>query len=183
MNIKTFLNWLLIAAIITVIFGTIYVTIQQNIRQAANDPQIQLAEDASLVIGKGASPAALLGPTPSVDFGMSLSPFAMVFDSSGKLVNSSGSLNGSVPVPPAGVFDYARAHADDRLTWQPAAGVRIAAVVTYFKASTTGYVLVGRNMREVEKRESQTGTLVLIGWIVSIVASGGLAWFLGKKMF
>jgi hypothetical protein len=176
MNKNLILTWLPVAAIITLIFGTIYAAVQQDLRQSANDPQIQLAEDTSFVIGGGVSPASLFGPSPTVNLETSLATFAMVFDTSGKIVASSGFLGGSIPVPPAGVFDYARTHADDRLTWQPASGVRVAAVVKYFHASTTGYILVGRNMREVEKRESQISMMVLLGWIASIVISIGSVW-------
>jgi hypothetical protein len=45
---KTILKyWLLIVIIVTGICGLIYGVVQQDIRQGANDPQIQMAEDAA----------------------------------------------------------------------------------------------------------------------------------------
>jgi len=176
-----FFRWLAVAAVITVIFGTIYAAVQQEIRQGANDLQVQLGEDMAVLLATGVAPQALLQTAIPVDFKASLSPFAMIFDKSGKLIASSGTVGTTTPLPPAGVFDYARTHADDRLTWQPEPGVRVAAFVKYFNASSTGYVLLGKNLRETEKKESQTATLAFIGWIVSIVISGGLGWMMSRK--
>ena len=38
--------WLAIAAATTVVCGLVYLSVQQVMRQSANDPQIQIAEDA-----------------------------------------------------------------------------------------------------------------------------------------
>ncbi len=40
--------WIPLAAAITVVCGVIYVAVQQDIRMAANDPQIQMASVFSL---------------------------------------------------------------------------------------------------------------------------------------
>lgn len=178
MNKDIFFKWLPVAAAVTIIFGTIHVSIQQIYRQSANDPQIQLAEDSAMLLAKGLPVSSLIGPSPTVDFGTSLAPFAMVFDGSGKLAASSGSLNGTIAVPPAGVLDYTRAHGEDRLTWQPPGKTRVAAVIRYFtNASTTGFILVGRNMREVENRVAENMLKVGIAWLVTMVVTFGLvAW-------
>ena len=66
-----------------------------------------------------------------------------------------------------GVFDFVRDHGEDRVTWQPRSDVRIASVVT---KTANGYVVAGRNMREVEARESTVLKLAALGWIVANVA-------------
>jgi hypothetical protein len=44
---NTFLRWLPLAVAITILAGLVYATVQQSLRQGANDPQIQLAEDTA----------------------------------------------------------------------------------------------------------------------------------------
>jgi hypothetical protein len=39
--------WLPLAAAVTMLSGLVYIAVQQNMRIGANDPQIQLAEDAA----------------------------------------------------------------------------------------------------------------------------------------
>ncbi len=190
MTKNTFLKWLFVAAVITVIFGTIYGVVQQDIRQAANDPQIQLAQDSATALSAGFPPADLLAGAPKTDIRKGLTPFIMVFDSTGTLVASTISRGTDTPpVPPAGVFDYVRAHGEDRVTWQTASGQRFAAVVDDWTISSStpaqqssGFVLVARNLREVEKRESQTGTIVFVGWIVSILISVVGFWLYSRKV-
>jgi hypothetical protein len=70
-----------------------------------------------------------------------------------------------------GVFDYVRQHDQDRITWQPEPGVRIATVVAGYTGSQSGFVLAGRSLREVEKRESQAEMEAGVVWIVTLFGS------------
>ena len=92
----------------------------------------------------------------------SLAPFVTVYDDAGKPVASSASLDGVTLTPPRGVLDYVRAHGEERVTWQPRPGVRIASVVT---RTANGFVVAGRNMREIEIRESNVFKLAALGWL------------------
>lgn len=77
-----------------------------------------------------------------------------MFDGSGRVLASTGVLDGATPEPPAGVLLAAREHRNT-LTWQPRSGVRSAIVVMPYRSLTaSGSVLVGRSLTEVEKRES-----------------------------
>ena len=53
MNKISFLNYLLVIAIITIIFGVIYALVQQNYRTGANDPQIQIARYIHAKLNQG----------------------------------------------------------------------------------------------------------------------------------
>ncbi len=64
--LKSSLIWLLSAAILTIIFGTIYVTVQQIYRQSANDPQIELTQEVVKTLEQGAPVDAFL-PPPNLD--------------------------------------------------------------------------------------------------------------------
>jgi hypothetical protein len=177
---NTLLNiWLPIVFVGTVVLLAAYIGIQQDLRQSANDPQIQLAEDGAVFLSKGLSAANLLGSI-QINPATSLQVFGLVYDQNGKLLGSSMVLGSTTPVIPAGILTYALTHKDDRVTWQPAPGVRIAAVVKHFSGPTSsGFLVVGRSVREVELRESSLGTMMLAAWLVMTV--GTLGWFVGIK--
>lgn len=158
------------AVIITALCGLVYLTAQQNIRQGANDPQIQLSEDIATNLANGQKPETLLPANP-VEIGKSLAPFIIVFDDTGKALVTTAQLEGRTPTLPSGVLQYTKEHGQDRLTWEPKKGVRTAIVVTRYTGTHTGFVLVGRSLREVEKREERLSMQVEAAWIVTIVAT------------
>lgn len=157
--------------LVTCIYGVIAFVVQQNYRQSANDPQIQMAEDTGLALSNGQKVADLL-PSQKIDIATSISPFLVVYDNKGIPVAASGTLNNQLPQLPAGIFGYVDEHSDDRVTWQPIPGIRDAIVVVkYVTNQGTGYVMAGRSLREIEKRESQLQMQVAIGWVVTILAT------------
>lgn len=157
--------WLPISAAVTVICGLVYVEAQGALRDAANDPQIQMAEDAASSLD-GGSPAAALVSGTTVDMATSLAPFLIVYDAHHVVVASSGRLDGIAPIVPSGVLSSARTTGEDRISWEPAPGVRIAAVVVPYR---NGEVLAGRSLREVEQRESNALAVALAGWLAAEV--------------
>lgn len=174
------------ALVLTLIFGTIYAIVQQNYRMSANDPQIQIAEDASSDLSNGILPARLTATTTIRDIAVSISPFLVVYDDSEKAVAWSGTLDGKPPELPAGVLDYVRANGEDRVTWQPYSAshpdVRIAAVVERFSGNKPGFVLVGRSLREVEIRESQLMIFAASGWILALAIDLFCVWVRRRVM-
>lgn len=168
MNLK---RWLPFFVSITLLSGVVFVVMQQNIRMSANDPQIQMSEDmaANLAAGKSMPPGM---QNDSIEISQSIAPFYVVYDESGKSVASSGKLDGQIPNLPAGVLEYTRINGQDRVTWQPQKGVRAAVVVTHYAGNKgSGFVMVGRSLREVEKREDQAMILVGLGWVTTVFAS------------
>ena len=163
--------WLPAAAASAVMAFTIYAAVQQSIRSSADDPQIQLAEDAASSLDDGATPDAVI-PTGTVDPTRSLAPFVEVFDSSGAILASSASISGKPPTPPLGVLTSSLDSDHNAVTWEPMPGVRIAAVSV---AYDDGFVLAGRSMREIEPREDTTlliaGLGLLAAWGVAAVAA------------
>jgi hypothetical protein len=159
------LNWLAFMVAITFLAGLVYATVQQTLRQSANDPQIQMSEDAANALAMGKDLQTVL-PSGTVNMANSLAPYLIIFNEAGKPLASSVQLDGVTPVVPSGVFGEVAQQGQERFTWQPETGVRSAAVVTHYKgANTAGFVLAGRSLREVEKREDQ------------ILLLAGLAWF------
>ena len=155
-----------LACVATLLCGLLYAVVQQDLRSGANDPQLQLAEDAARALDGGAGPASVVG-SPPVDIAASLAPFLEVFDASGNVLASSARLDGRDPVPPIGVLDHARTSSPNAVTWQPRAGVRIASVTVAWQGGT---VLAGRSLREVERREDRLLLLVGAGWAGTMVA-------------
>jgi len=160
-----------LVAVSTILCALIYLSIQQDMRLSANDPQIQLAEDAASYLGKGFSATSIISPY-IIDISKSLGTFFMVFNEQGKLIGSSATLDKSNPQIPAGVFAYTKKHGEDRFTWQPKDGVRIATVMNHFSGKESGFVLVGRSLREVERREDMLERDAFVFWLVTILASG-----------
>ncbi len=170
-NVKAILqHWLLVAIVVTGLIGLLYAVVQQDIRQGANDPQIQMAEDAAAKLAGGQSAQGVV-PSEKVDIATSLAPYLIVFDANGNPIASSAQLDGQTPSIPSGVFDSVRKNGEDRITWQPQSGVRSAIVVTQFTGSTSGFVVAGRSLREVEKREDGLLQILEAGWIVMMLAT------------
>ena len=79
------------------------VVVQQDLRQGADDPQHQLAEDAVARLGSGVPPTTVASGPP-VDLAASLDPYLVVYDSTGAVLASNGVLDGKPPIPPSGVL-------------------------------------------------------------------------------
>lgn len=160
---KRFIPWVTSVAMIVIFFGSLYGVVQQSQRREANYPQIQLAEDVARALDGGAKPVDLA--KGSVDINHSLAPFVVIYDHSGTPVGSSGYLNYVVPHAPLGILSAARGVDYHAVTWQPQAGVRIAAVTV---SAHNYYVLSGRSLKEVEVNENATFLLSMLGAAISL---------------
>jgi len=154
----------LLAAAATLIIGLVYGAVQQNYRQGANDPQVQLSEDSAEILNQGQDPQDLVPGGSATDMAKSLAAFIIIYDDSGKVAAASAQLDGSTPAVPSGVLEFAKAHNQERFTWEPKSGVRVAAVITRYGGDKPGYVMVGRSLREVEKREEALSLMVAVAW-------------------
>lgn len=172
------LSFLLIAIVITGLSLIVYAAVQQNYRESLNDPQIQMAEDAANALADGKNVTDVI-PDSRTDIITSLLPWIAVYDETGRVIGSSGMLNQTMPQPPQGIFDAARSGDgkdtlvanENRITWQPAPGVRQAIVVVHYSGKQSGFVVAGRNMREVESRESRLSMFILIAWLVMLIGA------------
>ncbi len=162
---RSFALWVPIVVATSGLFVFAYWAVQQSYRLGANDPQIQVAEDAAAALNSGAVPAALVSRSIApIDIAMSLAPWITIYDSSGTPLESSAVLDGAPPRLPAGVFDantWKPAYAaygvvlpipktETRFSWQPRSDVRQAVVLV--RANNGYFVATGRNIREVENR-------------------------------
>jgi hypothetical protein len=177
-------SWLPLAVAVTAVCGLVYLAVQQDLRQTANDPQIQMAEDAAAALENGAAVESVL-PAGKTAIERSLAPFVMAFDDRGAVAGSSATLHEKTPQLPDGILEYVRGHGQDRVTWQPEPGVRIAAVVVRYQGAQPGFILAGRSLREVEVREDNAELEAGAAWIVTLaatlIACALSEWVLGPK--
>jgi hypothetical protein len=163
------LNALVLAGIATGVALALYAIPQHVLRSGLNDPQIQLAGDTAARLEQGIAPSDVVAAGQQIDMARSLSPFVIVYDDQGHPIASQGMLNGSIPTPPPGVFENVRQRGEERLSWQPIRGsdrgVRIATVIERVNGPHPGFVLAGRNMREVESRIADVQTMAGLTWL------------------
>lgn len=177
---RTLLSWLPFAVCITLILAGIYIVIQQQLRQSANDPQIQIAKDTVFALEHGAKPDVFVAGT-SIPLETSIAPFVIVYDDTGKPIVGSGNIKGVLPIPPSGVFEYTKTHGENRITWEPTVGIREAIIVLPFTAEkVSGYVLAGRSLSETENREAKALEQILLVWISVLIGTFIAVWIKEK---
>lgn len=165
--IRTFWRWLPLAFLTTALALLVYLAVQQVGRHLANDPQIQMARDAATSLAGGRPLESVLPGVP-IELGQSLAPFLMVLDDKGTVVASSGRLRGQTRAVPAGVLEHARQSGEERVTWQPEPGVRMATVVVRRLDAGGGFIVAGRSLAETEDRILQIQTIVGLVWMVTV---------------
>lgn len=164
---RTAAFFLPLAVLATATCGLAYAETQQALRSGANDPQLQLAEDAGARLDAGATPSSIVDTGHAVDLARSLAPFVIVFDAQDQILASNASLDGGQPAPPNGVLEAARPGSPNAVTWQPRDGVRIATVTVAWKGGT---VLAGRSLRIVEERETNAELIAGAAWLAMLAA-------------
>lgn len=175
-----FSAWLPVAVAVTGCALLTYGAAQQALRLGANDPQIAMAQDAADALSSGSPMPAQ--PARTTDVAASLSPFLAYYDASGAPLSSTALLDGNIPVPPRGMLDAAKRAGENRVTWQPLPGVRIATiVVSVAPGKEAAYVLAGRSLREVERRIAVIGNDVLFGWAVTMLASFAASCYAARR--
>ncbi|GAC1386409.1 MAG: hypothetical protein NVS1B7_5120 [Candidatus Saccharimonadales bacterium] len=165
-------HWLPLAFVTSVLVGFSYIVMQQNLRNSANDPQIQIAEDAAVSLANGTTIDSLTKSSP-IDIATSLAIFATIYDNQGRPIVSSGKLDGRDPLIPLAVINYTKVHQEHRVTWQPRPNVRVAVVLNRYvgRSGDVGYVMVGRNVREVERRLNQLLIYSALAWAITLSGS------------
>jgi hypothetical protein len=157
-----------LGVILTLLGGLAAVTIQQMLRRGADQPQIEMVDFYVSEIESGLNPNDSI-PSGYVDLERNLEPFVIFYDELGKPEKATGYLDQSIPAPPPGVFEYVRDHGSEKFTWQPARGVRIAAVARHIAGSHPGFLLCGRSLRIVEADESLLRRMAFFGWVAMVL--------------
>jgi len=175
---KSLFFWLPFAAVITFVCLLGYGVVQQDIRQNANDPQIQIARDVAHDLASGATAQDIVPPGQTIDISQTLDPYIIIYSATGTVLGSSAVLDGQTPTVPSGVFTSVSQHGEDRITWQPVPGVRSAIVVDAVPAPGSGFVLAGRSLSVAETRESTILHLVEWAWLAGLIVMFVLIWIM-----
>ncbi|MES2169958.1 MAG: hypothetical protein V4479_04460 [Actinomycetota bacterium] len=155
-------RWFAALLVITAVFATIYVVMQQVERQGADDAPARLASQVAsqLVAGVTPRPAA----EDRVDLATSTALFYVVYDVNGRAADGTGYLGGTLATVPPGVVAAGRTSAGDHVTWQTSDGLRFAVVV---RRSGASVVLAGQSLAPTETRIDGLGLLVLAAWLAA----------------
>jgi hypothetical protein len=118
-------------------------------------------------------PASVFSSSQPIDIVQSLDPFIIIYDAQGRPAAATGLLHNQIPSVPAGVLQSALNRQEDRVTWQPEPGLRIALVVRPFVNAKTGqpggFVAVGRSLWETELKEDFLAQNMALIWLFSLL--------------
>lgn len=129
---------------------------QQAARTTIDDSPRAALEQSRVLLTAGAPPGAAAAG-PAVGLAPGNPTFVIVYDGEHRVLASSAALSGSVPDVPPGVLDVAAVRGEDRVTWQPAAGIREAVVAAPGRSAVShGVVVAGTSLTATENR---TGVL------------------------
>lgn len=157
--------------------GLVYLTVQQSLRQSANDPQIQISEDIAKTLENG-KPVLDFNVPEKTDISKSLAPYLIIYDKENKPVAGTGVIDNKLPEMPEGLLQYARIHGEHSVTWQPRKDIRGAIVIVPYK---NGFVVVGKSLREVEIREKRTFKMSIIAGLITIITTLVIAILFDRK--
>ncbi|XAS71220.1 hypothetical protein VUN82_19355 [Micrococcaceae bacterium Sec5.1] len=157
------IGWLAAAIIVTLIFGSAYVTLQQLGRRAANDAPTAAAAARVEAIG---SPAP---STPPLELNPDSGVFVIVYGADNKPMSGTAALHGSFPVLPDGVLEAARRTGSDAVTWQPEPGLRMAVVA---RPAGEQVVVAGQSLKPVEDRNWMVLIFLSTAWLGSMIVLG-----------
>ena len=167
----TFFHWLPVGVVISGLGVALLATVNHLYRQPLNDPQVQMAEDGARALADGRVPADIVSRGALIDADKSLAPFIAVYDKNGTPLEASATVGGLPPKPPIGVFNYAKLHGENRVTWQPSPSTRIALIVRPVPNSSGWFVAAGRNMREGERRKADLSLKIAFGVAILLFVS------------
>ena len=101
--------------------------------------------------------------------------FAILYDAAGHALTGNATLHGTLPQPPPGIFDVIRSRGEDKVTWQPQPGIRVA--LTGLPMPNGGFVLAGQSLIPSEARNALLDRILRWMWAFAILACCFLALF------
>ena len=174
-------RWTAAAVILTALFATLYLVVQQSERQGADDAPARLASQVAAQLSDSGAPDATASsidgsPVVTVNLAVSDAEFYVVYDATNRPVSGTGRLDGVLPTIPTGVLDLARRTGSNHVTWQTSDGRRFASVE---RRVGRDVVLGAQSLAPAENRTDQIGALILIAW-VCVLAIVVVAFFIER---
>ena len=156
-------RWAAAAIIVTALFASIYLVMQQSERQGADDGPSRLASQVAAQLSD--SGTAAVSSSDTVDVAVSDAEFFVIYDRTNRPVSGTGRLGGALPAIPTGVLDEARRTGSNHVTWQTSDGRRFASVE---RRAGHDVVVGAQSLAPAENRIDQLGALVLIAWACTL---------------
>ena len=153
-------RWTAAAIIVTAVFASLYLVMQQSERQGADDAPGRLASQVAAELADSGT-AADASPAGTVDLAASDAEFFVIYDRANHPVSGTGRLNGALPPIPAGVLDAARRTGWNHVTWQTSDGRRFASVE---QRAGHDVAVAAQSLAPTENRIDQLGALILVAW-------------------
>lgn len=178
--VPTVLQWAPLAVVILSFFGAGYMATEYVIRSSAYDPQIQIAEDFARALASGEDVKKLV-PDAQVDIANSLASFIVTYGDDFKPTKSSGNHDAQIPTPNKSVFDSAKTNSQHSMEWEAYDNINVAIVMRRYEGAQSGYVMVGRNIREINRRVSELQNYWLVGVLTALVGSFGFYGYNNRK--
>jgi len=169
---QVFLNWLPFGFVITMMCGLVFLVSQFQIRSEVRVQLTPIVEEITQALEKGVPPEAL-GINIPVDMANTHSSYFILYAPDRRILAGNVLLEGQTPIPPRGVFEYAKYYGSDIVTWQPMRGVRQAIDMVYYhpNGSSPMYILVGHPLRETEQRICTLFYLIELAWAMTMIGS------------
>lgn len=158
--------WIMLSFLVVFCFAFTYLCFQQTIRLQTNIPLIESADNITVSLNNGTMPDAV-ADNSHIDLSTSISQYVIIYDENGNVLKSTGFLNNEAPKAPIGVLTNSKNLGINKVTWMPQIGVRQAVVVKPFKSTISGYVLVGRSLREQEKIVD----MIFLDFVIALVVT------------
>lgn len=152
------------AIIVTALFATIYLVMQQSERQGADDGPARVASQVAAQLSDSGA-AADDSTAGTVDLAVSDAEFFVIYDRTNHPVSGTGRLGGALPAIPTGVLDEARRTGSNHVTWQTSDGRRFASVE---RRAGDDVVVGAQSLAPAENRIDQLGALILIAWACTL---------------
>lgn len=157
--------WCLLLFLVTFTCALTYLVAQQSLRLGADEQPAELAANIAVKLDRGESIQTAF-PDSKIDIAQSMTSFLMVYDNNKKLLSSTAMIGGNEPAYPQGVLEHTSEKGDNRVTWQPRAGLRFATVTV---KTGSGYIVAGRSLHETERLIESIGKIVLLAWITCVI--------------
>ena len=164
---NVFTIWIIIIFLVTFTCMLTYLVTQQVIRVGANEQPAQLAAETSINLESGQDAKDAI-PPKITDITKSLGTFVMIYDKDKKLIAYSGMMGKSEPVYPKGILGNLDRVGEERVTWQPQAGLRFATVAL---KTDNNYIVAAQSLFEREKLVDVIGKLILAAWLACFIFS------------
>ncbi|MFP3579034.1 hypothetical protein [Arthrobacter sp. fls2-241-R2A-200] len=157
------IGWIAAAAVVTVVFCSVYIAFQQSGRRSADIAPAAAAASAVQMLATSVPSVPRLELTPESGV------FVLVYGSDDRPEAGTATLHGVLPTVPAGVLDTARRSGADAVTWQPEPGLRLAVVA---RSAEGKVVVAGQSLAPYEATDTMVMVYLMLGWFGCVLLLG-----------